>query len=179
MATILKPSKGQTVKHTKSGTLTTRPLKNVKYTGKLMRELSVRYANDVSMFAHLSIIEFYDMVKNIPYKEDPKKVEFLQRPYYTLNQRGKGGDCDDKCIVMGAYLALAGIPFRFVAYGKKADGRLHHVIVEALITNDNNTQGKWVHLDPTYSYNTIGVPLHQYQKRLVISDIYPNSAGEK
>jgi hypothetical protein len=146
----------------KSGQLTVRPLKNVKYTGELMKKLSFRYQDDVAMFGHYPLLKFYDFVKNIPYKTDPKKQEFLQRPYYTITGRGTGGDCDDKCIVMGAYLALNDIPFRFVACGRNKEGRLHHVVIEAKI------DGKWVHIDPTYSFNTFGEKLHNYQKMLVI-----------
>jgi len=167
MAKGIKPDPPQKVKDLKTGTLTVRPLKNVKYTGKLMRELSVRYQTDVAMYGHLSFIEFYNLIKNIPYKEDPKKQEFLQRPYYTLTGRGKGGDCDDKCICIGAYCAMAEIPFRFVACGALDNGRLHHVIVEVLIDN------QWVHVDPTYAFNTIGKQLHNYKRRMVISQEYP------
>jgi transglutaminase-like putative cysteine protease len=175
MKRMIKPSQPETVQDLKMGTLTTRPLKNVKYTGQLMRELAIKYQNDVSMYAHLSFMEFYDKIKNIPYKEDPKKQEFLQRPYYTLMQRGKGGDCDDKSICIGAYCAIAKIPFRFVAVGKKSNGRLHHVITEVLIDNsrNNKSEWRWVHIDPTYAFNVIGQQLYIYKKRLVISEPYP------
>lgn len=172
MPSILKPSNPQKVRDLKNGTITVRPLKNVKYTGDLMRTLSVKYCNDVAPLCHLSLIQFFDRIKKIPYKEDPKKQEFLQRPYYTLTQRGKGGDCDDKAICMGAYLAIAKIPFRFVACGKEEGGRLHHVITEALLENNNGSH-TWVHLDATYSYNVIGKPMYPYPRRLVISEPYP------
>lgn len=171
MARLIKPSKPETVRKSKTGTLTIRKLKNVKYTGKLMRELSVRYQNDVAEYGHLSLIQFYDLIKNIPYKPDPKKMEFLQRPYYTLKERGKGGDCDDKAICIGAYCALAKLPFRFVALGRKAGGRLHHVIIEVMIDNHLDER-RWVHLDATYSFNTIGKPMYDYPKQLIISEPY-------
>lgn len=135
-------------------------LKNVKYTGSLMKRLSMRYRSDVDPYMSMSLMQFYDLVKNIPYRPDPPGNEYLQRPYYTLTQTGGGGDCDDKSIVLGAYLANARIPFRFVAVG--AQERLHHVITEAFV------DGKWLHLDPTYSYNTFGQPLYRYKKRLLI-----------
>lgn len=173
----IKPDFPQTVRNLKTGTLTVRPLKNVKYTGKLMEELAVWYQRDVAEYFHLSLIQFYDFIKNIPYKADPKEHEFLQRPYYTLKQRGKGGDCDDKCICLGSYLAAAGIPFRFVALGNDSgpNARLHHVITEALI-EDSKGNKRWIHLDPTYSYNTIGAQLRNYGKRLEITEGYPRQS---
>lgn len=167
MARLIEPHKPETVRDLKGGSLTIRPLKNVKYTGGLMTELSVRYQNDVSEYGHFSIIQFFDFVKNIPYKPDPKKQEFLQRPYYTLKQRGKGGDCDDKAICLGAYCVLASIPFRFVALGRKRDGRLHHVVIEILLGD------LWVHLDATYSFNTIGKPMYDYPRHMIISEYHP------
>lgn len=172
MARLIKPSRGEKVKNFPGGALTVRPLKNVKYTGKLMRELSIRYQGDVAEFGHLSLLQFYDKIKNIPYKQDPKKQEFLQRPYYTLNQRGKGGDCDDKCICLGAYCALAKIPFRFVALGKTPKGRLHHVIIEVLIGNHRG-ELRWIHLDCTYSFNVAGKQMYHYPRSMVISEPYP------
>lgn len=175
----IQPSLPQTVRKLKHGTITTRPLKNVKYTGKLMEELSIRYQDDVAEHCHLSLMQFYDLVKNIPYKEDPKKIEFLQRPYYTLNQRGQGGDCDDKCICLGSYLTIAEIPFRFVAVGKDGGpkGRLHHVVVEALL-DDPTGRKIWFHLDATYNFNTIGQQLRNYAKRLVISEGHPKQINK-
>ena len=172
MKSVLKPTANQKVLNLKGGSLTIRPLKNVKYTGQLMRTLSVKYQNDAAMYGHLSLIQYYDLIKNIPYKPDPAKKEFIQRPYYTLNQRGQGGDCDDKAICIGAYCALASIPFRFVACGKKTGGRLHHVITEVLL-DDGKGSKQWLHVDATYSFNTIGKQLAPYPKRLVISRPYP------
>ena len=138
-------------------------LKNVRYTGRLMKRLSLRYRNDVAPFLHLSLAQFYNYVKKIPYTPDPKGNEYLQRPYHTLARNGGGGDCDDKSILLGAYLANYRIPFRFVAVGKSKTRPFHHVITEAYINK------QWVHLDPTYTYNTFAEPLYNYQKRLVIS----------
>lgn len=167
MADLISITAPKKVKRAKSATLTTTPLKNVRYTGALMMKLAIRYQNDIAMHAHLSFSQFFDLIKNIPYKTDPKEMEFLQRPYYTLNQRGKGGDCDDKAICIGAYCAAAKIPFRFVALGRSANGRLHHVVVEVKINN------KWFHIDATYSYCVLGSPMYSYARRMVISDIYP------
>lgn len=176
MKRLITPQKGERIRNLNGGTVTVRVLKNVKNTGALMRELSAKYHNDVAPFCHLSFVQYYDFIKNIPYTADPKKIEFLQRPYYTLYQRGNGGDCDDKCICIGAYCSIAKIPFRFVALGKTKDGRLHHVITEVLMDAPGQAK-QWVHIDPTYSFNTIGKQTHFYPKRLVISDPYPKLTG--
>lgn len=138
------------------------PLKNVKYTGRLMKRLAVRYVNDVAPYAHMSVNQFFDKLKRIPWRSDGKGREKLQRPYHTLAQNGIGGDCDDKNIALGAFLHLHGIPFRFVALA--TNGRYHHVATEAHI------DGKYIHLDPTYSFNTWGLPMTRYKRRLIISE---------
>lgn len=138
------------------------PLKNVEQTLAQMKRLSIQYAGDVAPYATMSIQEFYDKVKNIPYRFDLDKngrlVEILQRPLYTLNGRGFGGDCDDKAICMGAWAYLNGLPFRFKAVGKRLNGNLHHVYPEIYMN------GEWLVCDATYNHNTLGYSMYPYQK---------------
>ena len=141
-------------------------LKNVKYTGKLMKQIAIKHVRDVAPYARMTLREFFNFVKAIPYRKDPHRKEWLQRPYFTLRQSGRGGDCDDKSIVLASYLYMNGIPFRFVALGADPRGRFHHVITEAYLPR----LGGWIHLDPTYANNTFARPMRRYAKRLVISD---------
>lgn len=127
-----------------------------------MRRLAHRYKADVAPFAHMGDVEFFEMVKNIPWRSDGKGKEKLQRPYYTLARNGIGGDCDDKNIVLGARFALQGRPFRFVALSKNG-GRFHHVATEAMF------DGKWLHIDPTYGFNQWGLPMYSYKRKMIIS----------
>ena len=129
-----------------------------------MKRMVETYAGDVAPYASMSLSEFYDHVKRIPYKFDlinGKLAEVVKRPYYTLNQIGLGGDCDDKAIVMGAWAKLNGIPYRFKAVGKKLNGNLHHVYPELLLS------GQWTACDATYPHNTLGVPMNDYKKVVI------------
>jgi hypothetical protein len=141
---------------------TTAKLKNVQQTLEQMKRLSIQYAGDVAPFGTMPLTEYYEVVKNIPYKFDLDRngrlVEILQRPLYTLNGQGFGGDCDDKAICMGAWAHLNGMPFRFKAVGKRLNGKLHHVYSEILMN------GEWVVCDATYPHNTLGHAMYPYKK---------------
>ena len=142
--------------------ITKLPLKDVKNTMKHMRFLCETYSGDVVPYLYMSLPEFYDFVKNIPYRYDLDQngqlTEILQRPYYTLNQSGLGGDCDDKAICMGAFAKASGFSYRFKAVGKHLQGKCDHVYCEIKL------QGVWVPVDATYSYNTFGQLLSDYKK---------------
>lgn len=143
-------------------TLTTRPLKNVRHTGTLMVRLAQRYAADLAPFAHNSPEEMFDTLKKIPYHEDPKGHEFLQRPYFTLRGDTLGGDCDDKAIVTGAFCVLHGWPFRFQAMGRYKDQPFHHVATDIMLG------GKWLHFDPTYAHQILGKYLFKPERIMTI-----------
>lgn len=130
-----------------------------KDTGPLMREMVYTYYMDMAPYMYLSLSEVYDLIKNIPYKPDPKEFETLQRPYYTLHSNGWGGDCDDKCIALASWAYLHNIPFKFIAARRPDKKTLHHVFCKLYINN------KWVNIDPTYSFNTLG--RIQYYQELV------------
>ena len=91
-------------------------------------------------------------------------MEFLQRPYFTFQSNRPGGDCDDKAICMGAWAALHGYPFRFVAMGRYKDKPLHHVATDIKLGTG------WVHADPTYSTQVLGKYLFTPAKALVIGE---------
>lgn len=122
----------------------------VQETGKLMHWCVGEYALDMAEFAHLSVFEVFDLIKNLPFRADPPDLETIQRPFYTLYQMGSGGDCDDKCVALAAYCVLHRIPYRFVALRRADRKDLHHVACELYINN------RWVFADPTYSFNTFG-----------------------
>src|SRR4051812_30253481 len=86
--------------------LVVKPLKNISETGREMVRLSVAFRDDMAAYATASIPEVFGLLQRLPYRNDPEGVEFLQRPYYTLNGIGSGGDCDDKAICVGAWAAL-------------------------------------------------------------------------
>jgi hypothetical protein len=49
------------------------PLRNVKQTLGQMKRLSIEYSQDVAPYGTMSIREYYNKVKNIPYKFDLDK----------------------------------------------------------------------------------------------------------
>lgn len=88
--------------------------------------------------------------------------EVLQRPYFTVNGMGKGGDCDDKAIAMASWAYLNGIPYRFIAVRRPDRKSLHHVFTELYIGN------RWVAADCTYSINRFGCERENYAERVVL-----------
>jgi transglutaminase-like putative cysteine protease len=133
-------------------------------TGKLMHQMVQRYKGDMIPYAHLGISEIFEIVKNIPFRDDPEGVETLMRPRYTMTMQGSGGDCDDKSIAIASYLELNRVPWRFVAVRKKEKKNLHHVYVEYY----NMVVSRWLPLDATYSFNVLGQERETYAERVLI-----------
>lgn len=127
-----------------------------------MYRLSRQYAQDMAPLATLSATEVFEVLRRIPYVPDPKGVEFLKRPYYTLRSMGPGGDCDDKAIAVGAWAHLRKIPFRFLAVSRHPFKPLHHVFAEVKML------GGWQSMDPTYLHNTYG-QRPRYAKTMVLT----------
>lgn len=94
-------------------------------------------------FLDLSLVEAFDVIKDIPYKQDEAPVEVVARPAYINNNTG--ADCKKKAILMSSYLKQKGIDYRLVAVSTSPDRRIHHVFTQGLI------DGQWLNLDPTYS----------------------------
>lgn len=131
-------------------------------TGRYMRRMVERYYRDMSPYAHIPVTRIFSIVKNLPFRPDPGDKETLQRPLYTMQRQGYGGDCDDKCIVLASWAKLNSIPYRFVAVRRPDRERLHHVFCELWIN------GKWLHADPTYRFNTLGREREHYAEYVVI-----------
>lgn len=131
-------------------------------TGPLMHEMVRKYHNDMLPYASLSLPEVFDLIKSIPFRPDPPDVEVLMRPSYTMSMTGPGGDCDDKSIALASYAYLLNIPYRFVAVRRADKKELHHVYTELYINN------KWIHADPTYSFNTLGRKREGYAEYQII-----------
>jgi len=118
-----------------------------------MKRLATQYSDDVNQYVSMPLNEFYDIVKTIPYRMDVldgELHEIVKRPFYTLNQFGPGGDCDDKAVVMAAWAYKNRIPFRFKAVGRTFNGNYHHTYPEFYL------KGKWIPVDATYPHNTLG-----------------------
>lgn len=124
-----------------------------------MKELVKSYAKDMAPYATMSLLQIFDTVKMIPYVPDPKGVETLHRPLYTMNQwyPDTGQDCDDKAIAIAAWAELNGIPWDFEIVARRH--KFHHV--RAML----KVGGKWWTVDPTYMRNSIFRDAHQYARR--------------
>lgn len=144
-------------------------------TGPLMRHMVYTYCDDMLPWASLTLPEVYDIIKNIPFREDLLQKETLMRPLLTMTRRGWGGDCDDKCIALASWCYLNGgranmgepgknnYDWRFVAVRRSDMPKLHHVLCEIYLYNYG-----FIHADPTYSFNTLGQPREHYEQRVII-----------
>ena len=145
-------------------------LTNVDQTAFNMYRIAYAWKDDMAAYASMSLNELFDLLKNIPFNADPNDTELLQRPFYTLNQIGRGGDCDDKAICVGAWCHLNRLPFRFLAVAMSPATELHHVLTEIYVSSyERPSQGQWIEFDPTYNFNVLGRPLRAYTKRLILT----------
>lgn len=121
------------------------PLSSRTQTGTEIYE-SARYFQDLGTHLDSSLRNFYDFVKNIPYKEDLLPTEIVSRPRFLLQRRYnlKGLDCKKKAVLMGAWLNAHNIPWRLIAVSERPDKAIHHVFVQAKIHNE------WKNVDATY-----------------------------
>jgi len=131
-------------------------------TGAFMHGMVERYWRDMVPYAHLTVTEVFDRIKNIPFKADPQEAEVLQRPMYTMQGNGYGGDCDDKAIALASWCRAVGLPYQFVAVRRADMPDLHHVFCRIYIRN------RWVHADPTYNFNALGREREPYAEYVVI-----------
>lgn len=141
-------------------------------TGDLLRRLCIQYNSDVADYDDWEIGEFYKLVRDLPYLEDPSNEEFCQRPAFTLSKEAYCRDCDDKAITMGAWLYRHDVPFRFVACSYKQKDDIHHCVIQlgkCWIGKDEKhlTDGTGVILDATYPNEDEFPPKKKYY------NIYP------
>ena len=125
------------------------PLIDVTQTLGEMYRLAEQYQNDLAPFLGLNLVQFYNHVKNIPFRPDPYGNEYVQRPAATLHGLSKYADCDDKSICLMSYCMAKEIPARFVCISEEILKPLHHVYLEIRVN------GKWYPVDPTYPENQI------------------------
>jgi hypothetical protein len=126
--------------------------------------LAIRYCDDVLPFSDMTIHEFQYLIKNLPYREDPEGEEHVSRPLYPLSDLTIPFDCDDRCVCIGAFCMLKGIPFRFIAVCEAPEKDYHHVYSEIFFEN------AWIECDATYPHHLIGQAKENVTKRKVIFD---------
>jgi len=99
--------------------------------------------------SNLSLEDYYNFVRKIPYKQDTIPVEVIGRPLRLVQL--KALDCKKKAILIGCYAEYHRIPYRFVAVSSRPDKRFHHVFPELKI------KGEWLTFDSTYKNYFIGM----------------------
>jgi hypothetical protein len=133
------------------------PLRNKYQTARVIKDLVNDYKNDLRavkvLKGHreipindLSLKDYFNYVKNIPYRQDRNPLEIVVRPYYILKHQNLGMDCKKKAILIGSYCKLNNIPFRFIGSSKRSDKKVHHIFPQILLN------GEWKNFDATYDY---------------------------
>lgn len=128
--------------------LKTENLITYEKTIKRIFEFSNKYYTDVIFLDCKTPMEVFEIVKNMTYKPDPKGIEFLSRPLYSIFKTNLPRDCDDKTLIICCYAKLKGIPYKIAVTGKNKSP--HHVFPILCINNS------WVIFDATYDYSEYG-----------------------
>lgn len=132
-------------------------LYNKEQTAKMMHGLVNKFCRDLSKFKiktktgfktlnNLEMKEFFDFVRNIPYRMDNSPIEVISRPSHIIKLKGEGMDCKKKSILIGCYLKCNNIPYRFIASSNKPNKKIHHIFPQVLLG------GEWKNLDATYEH---------------------------
>lgn len=112
------------------------------------------YAGDLKRFPkimNMNLPQYFDYVKNIPYKRDVPEREVVSRPLYLLTVF-PALDCKKKSILMACFIALkyGRNAVRFVLSSNRPDKQIGHVFTQFY-------NGKtWINADATYPQNILG-----------------------
>jgi hypothetical protein len=137
--------------------------KGPRFTVKKMYE-AAKHKEDIGDLKNLSFEDYFNQIKNIPYRDDPDILynsEIISRPLFCLNA-GKL-DCKKKAILMGAFCNSQRPPlkFKYVVSSERPDKKLHHVFPIVKLGKS------WLVADPTYKYYYLG----QGKKKLTKAEI--------
>lgn len=117
-----------------------------------IKQLIDKYHNDVN-FRGISVRGFFDWVKNLPYRKDPKPIEVVGRPLRIIPiAKQIGIDCKKKAVLMGSYAKQNNIEYRIVVSSNRPDGQIHHIFLQYKIN------GRWLNADSTYSHLKFAEP---------------------
>lgn len=143
----------------------TEPLRNKRQTIDRMFEVAKKYSSDLDSIyikknnsyvslSRLSLPEFYEVIKNIPYQRDIEPIEIVARPRIVWERflTGKGKDCKKAAVMLGAYFNKKNIPWRLATVSTRKDRQVHHVFPQA----DIYLSGQFINVDATYPSMSIG-----------------------
>ena len=126
-------------------------------------EFADKYKSDCNFLAYENLEDIFDFIKNLEYKQDPKGIEFLSRPKFSIFRTDLPRDCDDKTLIAACVFELKDIPYRIVISGKTK--KPHHVYPEIFINNG------WIPFDATYKRGLLGKRLYKEIFRKVYEKI--------
>jgi hypothetical protein len=137
------------------------PLISKEQTAHRIKELCKRFYSDLDAIfidkagqqlplTALTLQEFYDFVRKIPYRQDKKPIEIVARPYHIVKHKNLGMDCKKKTVLMGSFCEAQNIPYRFIASSRRKDKKVHHIFPQASI------EGEFINIDATYADNKFG-----------------------
>ena len=147
------------------------PLKDKRQTGRLMHDLVKRHSADLKNFKYagrkttldrLPLAEYFDIIRKIPYRTDPRPREIIARPSILLSAPWLGYDCKKKACLIASWARQNGVPFRFIASSNRADRKITHVFPQLFIN------GTWINADATYGHYRLG-----QIKKLTAAEILP------
>lgn len=135
------------------------PLKNRLQTARRIKHLIETFYTDLNNIffqkgkkllplSKLTLQEYFNLVKNIPYRKDPRPYEVTARPYYIFKHYKLGMDCKKKAVAMGAYLRMKNFKYRAIGSSSRPDHRVHHIYFQYFDTTDHT----WKNADATYNY---------------------------
>lgn len=138
------------------------PLKDCFQTAREIKNIVNRFYSDLNIIlykrgasgqsqaiAKMTLQEYFNFIKNIPFKPDNKPVEYVARPYYLMKRNIGGLDCKKKTIMIASFLKLHGIPFQLIGSSIRPDKNIHHIFTRARI------RGRWRTVDATYPENRL------------------------
>jgi hypothetical protein len=118
--------------------------------GNILMDMVMKHNGDVADYDNYTFMEYYDMVRNLPYIADQKKagdfdLDVFCRPKRTLSENAVCRDCDDKAILMACWLIRHNIPFKFIACAYEEGHHVEHCILKAMVNGRT-----WQYVDSTY-----------------------------
>ena len=130
-----------------------------------------RFSNNWSELGNLknlSLADFFNRVKNIRFKLDPKFREITSSPRYLINPRlFSGMDCKKKAVLVQSWLKSRGIKTRLIGVSEREDKKIHHIFPQAkLETNQGN---KWFNVDATYPQYSLFAPKPKVTRAQVLA----------
>jgi hypothetical protein len=148
------------------------PLRDKRQTSDEIKRLVNTYHGDLekidimlrgkrTCLADLSLGDFYDFVRKLPYKKDTKPIEIVGRPKFILEELNGNADCKKKAVLMASFLKINKIPYRFIGASSRPDGAIHHIYPEARMS------GEWIHVDATYPRYRIGQPKKETAREIL------------